>query len=129
MGIAPEQIEHGKVRCGLPVRHGRALEHLPALRVVGVETLIDKAGLPHPGLADHGHHLSMSGPSPLQGLHQGGKLRVTADKARQPPRCRRLQAPPEATRTDELKDVDRRCQSLDRHGSQRRDLHVPFRQT
>src|SRR5262245_2513895 len=80
-GRASEQVEHGQVRGGLPVRHGRALEHLPALRVVGVEILIDEAGLPHPGLTDHGHHLSMSRPSSLQGLHQGGKLRVAADKA------------------------------------------------
>src|SRR5262245_6643340 len=105
MGIASEQVKHGKVRCGLPVRYRRALQHLPALRVVRVDTLIDEAGLAHPGLADHGHHLSMSVPGSLQDLHQGGKLRVAADKARQPPRCRRLQASPDATRTDQLKDV------------------------
>ena len=109
MGIAPEQVEYREVGCGLAVGHGGALEHPPALRVVRVDTLIDEAGLPYPGLANHRDHLPMSGPSLLQGLHQGRKLRVTADKAGKPPGCRRLQAPPDPTRTNQLKDVYRRC--------------------
>ena len=117
MGIAPEQVEHGEVGGGLAVGYGRALQHAPALRVVRVDTLIDEAGLAHPGLADHGDHLPMAGPRPLQGLHQGRELRVAADKAGEPSSRGRLQAPPDTTRTDKLKDVDRRCQALDGHGS------------
>src|SRR5207244_4058957 len=109
MGIAPEQVEHREVRCRLAVGHRGALEHPPALRMVRVDTLIDEAGLPYPGLTDHCDHLPVSGSSMLQGLDQGRELRVTADKAGQPPGCRRLQAPPDATRTDQLKDVYRRC--------------------
>ena len=106
MGIAPEQVEHREVGGGLAVGHGGALEHPPALRVVRVDTFIDEAGLPHSGLADHGDHLPVSGPSTLQGLDQGRELRVASDKAGEPPGCRRLQAPPDATCADQLKDVE-----------------------
>jgi hypothetical protein len=77
--------------------------------MVRVDTLIDQAGLPYPGLADHGDHLPLSGSSMLQSLAQGRQLRVAADKAGEPAGRGRLQAPPDATRTDQLKDVERRC--------------------
>ena len=62
-------------------------------------------------------------------MHQGGELGIAADKAREPLYCHRLQTPPDAARTNQLKDVNRSCDTLDGHGAQWRDLYVPFRQT
>jgi hypothetical protein len=74
-----------------------------------MDKLIHQAGFPHPGLADDRDHLPMACPRTLQGLPQRHELRVAADKAGEPAGHSHLQAPPDATRTDELKDGDRRC--------------------
>ena len=75
---------------------------------------------PTPGLADYRHHLPLAGARLLQGLHQGRELGITADKAGEPARRGRLQAPPDATGTDQLKDLHRRVEPFDGHWSERR---------
>ena len=129
MTIALEQVHDGEIGRGFAVGHGRTLQHPPTLRVVRVDELIHQAGLPYPGLTDHRHYLPVSGPRTLQGLHQHREFGVAADKAREPAGRGRLQAPPDAAGADQLKDIERRCQALDRHGSQRRDLDIPLSQT
>ena len=129
MTIALEQVNDGEIGRGFAVGHGGTLQDPPALEVVRVDELIDEAGLSDPGLPDQGYHLPVSGPRPFQSLDQGRQLCVAADEASEPAGRGRLQAPPDATRADQLKDVYRRGDALDRHGAQRGDLHVPLGQT
>ena len=46
-----------------------------------VHTFIDQAGLAHPGLTNHRHHLPVSDPARRAAQHQRRALRVAADKA------------------------------------------------
>ena len=50
MAVALEQVDDREVGRGLAVGHRGALQHPPALGVVGVDELIDQARLAHPGL-------------------------------------------------------------------------------
>jgi hypothetical protein len=93
-----------------------------------VDALIDQTRFPHPGLAHERHHLPMAGRRPRQGLAQGRQLGVAACKAGQPAGRRGLEAVPQRTRPDQVKDLHRRCQPLDRDRSQRVDSHEAFHQ-
>jgi hypothetical protein len=129
MTIALEQVHDREIGRGFAVGHRGALQDPPALKAVRVDELIDEARLPDPGIPDQGRRLPVSGLCPRQGLHQGRHFRVAADKAGEPPDCGRLQAPPDAARADQLKDFYRRCETFDRHGAQRGDLHISLSQT
>jgi hypothetical protein len=85
-------------------------------------TLVDETGFPDPGFPNHRHHLAVSCPGTLQGVDQGRELRVASDKAGEPPNYCRLQAPPDATRPDQLEDVHRRVKPFDGDGSEGGDL-------
>ena len=98
MDIALEQVDNREVGRGLAVGHRGTLQHPPALRVVGVDKLIDQAGLPHPGLPDEGHDLAVAGSARSSAWRRAASSVLPPDKARQPPRRRGLQAPPERTR-------------------------------
>ena len=80
-----EQVTDWQVRRGLAVGHRATLQPQPALRVVGVEELIDQTGFAHPGLADQRDHLPLAGSGPYQGLLQRLHLRLPPHKGRQPP--------------------------------------------
>ena len=95
---------------------------------MGVEKLVRETGLAHPGLADHRHHLPVSGPSLLQGLHQSRELGIAADKAGEPAGRGRLQAPPNATGANQLKDLHRRVEPFNGHWPERGGPDVAFRQ-
>ena len=68
LGIALEQVDDGEVGRGFAVGHRGALQHAPALRVLGMDALIDQAGLAHPGFAHHRHHLAVPCRRPLSRL-------------------------------------------------------------
>ena len=129
MAVALEQVDDGEVRRGLAVGHRGALQHPPALGVVGVDELIDQARLAHPGLADQRHHLAV----PRPGLLPGPAVSAASSccrptKRREAPRRRCLQAPPDGTGPDQLKDLDGLGQPLDRHRPQGGDLHQALHQ-
>ncbi len=75
---------------GLAVGHRGALQHPPALGVMGVETLMHQAGLPHTRFSHQGDHLAMACPRPCQGLVERLQLLLPPDKGRQSPSARRL---------------------------------------
>ena len=96
--------------------------------MVRVDPLIDEAGLAHPGLPDHRHHLPVADLRLREGLDEGGHFRVTADEARQAPRHPGLKAPAQRRRPDELEDRDGLWQPLHGDWPQGRDLHQPLHQ-
>ena len=85
-----EQVTDRQVRRGLAVGHGATLQPQPALRVVGVEELVDQARFAHPGLAQERDDLPLASPGPCQGLLQRLHLGLPPDKGRQPPGHRGL---------------------------------------
>ena len=87
MAVALQQVDDREVGRGLAVGHRGALQHQPALRVVGVDELIDQARLAHARLAHQRHHLAMPRPRLCQGLLQGVSSVLPPHKAREPPRC------------------------------------------
>ena len=89
---------------------------------------IDETRFPDPGFPDHRHHLAMAGPGTLQGLDEGGELRLPTDKPRQSPRHPGLESTPERTRPDQLEDLYGFRQPLHRDGSHGLDLHQPLHQ-
>src|SRR5262249_38583014 len=129
VAVALEQVDDREIGRRLAVRYGGALEHQPLRRMMGVDELIDQARLPHPRLTDDGDHLTMTRLCTSQSLDQRRQLQIPSDKAGQPPGYRRLQAPLESTRTDQLKDIERPCDALHRHRVEWHDLHVALRQT
>src|SRR5439155_11825960 len=46
VAVALEQVDDREVRCRLAIGHRGTLQHPPALRVVGVDALIEQARLP-----------------------------------------------------------------------------------
>ena len=47
MAVALQQVDDGELGRGLAVGHRGALQHTPALGVMGVDTLVHQAGLAH----------------------------------------------------------------------------------
>ena len=76
-----EEIDDRQVRGRLPVRHGEALEDEPSLGPMGMDELVEEAGLPHAGLPDDGHDLAVpvtgSLEGPLELLHLDRRARRT----------------------------------------------------
>ena len=70
----------------------------------------------------------MPRPGPLQGLLQGRQLLLPSHEAGESPRRAGLQAPPDRTGPDQLKDLHGLRQPLDRKRPQGVDLHQPFGQ-
>ena len=129
MGVPLEQVNDREIRRGLAVRHRGALQDQPPRRVVGraapcadtvapVDELIEQARLPHPGLADHGHHLAVTRRGTRQCLPEGRQLLLPPHKAGEAAPHRRLQAPPERADPHQLSDLDGFHQTLDRNGAQ-----------
>src|SRR5437016_2763953 len=98
VGIAPEQINEGQIRCGFAIRDRGAFQDPPALEVVRMDELIDEARLSDPGLTDQGHHLPVSGLRTYQGLDESHQLQIPSNKAGESSGRGRLQAPPDPTR-------------------------------
>ena len=87
VAVALEQVEHREVGRGLAVGHRGALQHQPALGVVGVDELVDQARLAHAGLAHQRHHLACPAPARCQGLLQRLQLRSAARQSGVSPRA------------------------------------------
>ena len=88
-----EQVADRQVGGGFAVGDRAALQPQPALRVVGVEELVDQARFAHAGLAEERHHLPLAALRALQRLVQRGQLRLPAHKAGESTGDGRLQAP------------------------------------
>ena len=97
--------------------------------MVGVDELVDQAGLAHPGLPDARHDLAVAGASALQGLAQGLELCLPPDETGEATGRHRLQARAGGAGTDEFEHLHRLRQPLDRNGAQGVDLHEPFDQS
>ena len=93
-----------------------------------MDTLVDQAGLPYTGLAHQGHHLAVARARLGQRLLQGGEFRLTPDKAGEAPRRRGLEAAVQRAGPDQLEDLHRRVESLDRHRPEGGDPHQPLDQ-
>ena len=128
MEVLFEQRHHRKVRCSLGVRQRRAGQHLPALRVELLQTLVHETGFPHARLPEHGHHLPMPSRSPFQGLAHAGERGFAPHQARQAPRHRRLETPLERADTKQFIHLERLGQPFDRHRPQRLEAHQPLHQ-
>ena len=118
-----EQLDDREIRRGLAVGDRGTLQHPPALRLVGMDDLIDQARLAHARFPDQRHHLAMAGASLGEGVLYGRQLLVPADKPRQAPHHPRLKAAAQGARPDQFIDLHRLRQSLDRDGPQRGDAH------
>ena len=129
VAVALEQVDDGEVGRGLAVGHRGALQHPPALRAVGVDTLIDQAGLAHPRFPHQGDHLAMAGlrllpgpgaapPAPCCRPTKGVSPRAAAA-------CKRRRS---ALAPDQLEHLDGLRQPLHRHRPQGGDLHQALHQ-
>ena len=121
--VALEQVNDRKVGRRLAVGHRGTLQHPPALRVVGVDTLVHQAGLAHPGLPHYRHDLAVARAGLLQRLAHGGEFRLAPDKAGEAPCGSGLEASTEGARSDQLEHLYRLWHAPDRDGSQRLHLH------
>src|SRR5207244_12869267 len=97
VAVALEQVNDREVGRSLAIRHRGALQHQPPRCVMGMDELIDQARLSHARLADHGHHLAMTRPGPLQRLLQNSQLLLPSHEAGEPTRRAGLQAPAAGT--------------------------------
>ena len=84
-----------------------------------MDELVEEAGLPYAGLADHGDHLTVALAGPVEAVSQLLQLRGAADEAREPPPGRGLEAGASGTGPRQLEDLDGLGESLDRHGAER----------
>ena len=107
--VALEQVHDREVGGRLAVGHRGTLQHPPALRVVGMDTLVHQAGLPHPGLAHDGHHLAVASAGLVERLAQGGEFRLAPHKAGEAPRGRGLEAAAQRAGPDQLEHLHRLC--------------------
>jgi hypothetical protein len=107
MDVAPEQIEHGKIRGGFAIGHRGTFEDPPSREVVGMDELIHQAGLPHPGLSNHGDDVAVARGGPGQCLLECFEFHLAPDEAREPTRRGSLEAPPDHTGPDQFEDVHR----------------------
>jgi len=128
LAVLLQQVDDGEVRRGLAIGHRGALQHPPALRAVGVDHLVDQAGLPHARLSYQGDHLALPGLRLGQGMVHRRQLVLPSHKGCQAPRGGGLQAPAQRTGTHQLKHRDRLRQALHRHRPQRGHLHQALHQ-
>jgi hypothetical protein len=77
---------------------------------MGVDELVEQAGLPHARLPDDGSDLSMTRPGPLERLLQGRELLLAPYEAGEPPHGAGLQTSADRTGPDQLNDLDWLCQ-------------------
>ena len=121
-----EEIDDRQVRGRLPVRHGEALEDEPSLGAMGMDELVEEAGLPHAGLPDDGHDLAVpaagslegpleqppthtaAAPGSLEGALQLLHLDVAPDEPGEPLGGGGAQARPQGSSPDQLVGLDRR---------------------
>ena len=114
MAIAFEQVDDREIRRRLAVGHRGALKYRPPLCVVRVDELIHQARFPHAGFPNYGHHLAMPRPGLLQGLLQGRQLLLPPYETGEPACRAGLQTPAHRTGPNQLKDLYRVGQPLDR---------------
>ena len=93
-----------------------------------VGELPEEAGLADAGLADDGHDLAVPGAGALQGLAELLQLRVAPDEAREAAGGGRLQPRAHGPGADDLEDLDRGVQALDRPRAEGLHLDVAFGQ-
>ena len=121
--VGPEQVDQGQVGRGPPVRDRPALQHEPAAADVRVRDLPEQARLPTPGSPTR----ATTCPCPLAGqLHRAVDLIHLGAAPHEPgqaARGHRLQPRAGAPGADELEDLDRRRQPLDRRRAERLRLH------
>jgi hypothetical protein len=91
------------------------------MQAMGACELVEEAGLPHPGLADHRRQLAVAVGRKLLGAAKLLDLRVTAHEARQPAAGGRLQPGPGGAGSRHLVHVHVLHQSL--HGYRTQRLH------
>ena len=84
--VAAQELDDGKVRRGLPVRHRGGLEHQPPLTPMRVGELPHQPRLADSWLAYDRDELAVALARSPQRLPQQLDLRVAAHKAREPPR-------------------------------------------
>ena len=127
--VALEQVDHGQVRRGLPVRNGARLHDEPPVGPVGVRHLPDQSRLPDARLPDESDHLTGPRSRPTDGLAHLFQLRLPADEPREAAGRRGVQPRAKWPRSRHLIEVDRRAQALDGHWAERRDRDEPFRES
>ena len=74
-----------------------------------------QARLPHPGLPDHGHHLTVARPGLRLSLANSLEFRLPPHKGGQPTCCAGLQTAADRTGPGQLAYLDRLAQPLDRN--------------
>ena len=126
--IAPEELDERQKRRRLSIGDRDALDDQPALRAVGVGELPEEARLAYTGLADDGHDLAVPDAGTIQGLAELLHLRVASDEAREATGGGRLQPRAHGPGADDLEELDRGVQALDRPLTQGLHHDVPFRQ-
>jgi hypothetical protein len=85
------------------------------VHAVEVGELPEETRLAHAWLPDHGDHLAVALPGPVEGAPELLQLRVPADEAREPPPRCGLEAGAGGAGPHQLKHLHRLAQPLDRH--------------
>ena len=120
--IASKQLDHGKVGGGLAVGDRGGLHDEPAVHAMGVGELPEETRLAHARLPDHGDHLAVAQAGPVESVAELLQLCVPADKAREPPPRRGLEAGAGGAGPRQLEHLDRLAEPLDRRRAERSDL-------
>ncbi len=120
--VGLEQEDQRHVRSGLAVGDRARLEHQPPVRAVRVNELVEQPRFADAGLADDGHHLSPPMRRLVQRQAQPLDLGLAADELSEPARHGHLEARTGGAGADDLVDLHRFGQSLDRRQAERLDL-------
>jgi hypothetical protein len=85
--------------------------------------LPDEARLAHPRLTDYGDDLPATLPCPVKSISDLLHFSATADEAHETSFRRGLEAGAGGACPHQLEDLDRRVETLDRHGTERGDFN------
>jgi hypothetical protein len=113
--VGLEQVGDRQIRSGLAVGGRAALQHEPPLGARGLGELMEEAGLAHPSVPDHRHHLPLPGASLAQGLVQGPEFRLPPHERGQLSCGQGLQARPSRAGAHQLVDLYGHGHPLDGH--------------
>jgi hypothetical protein len=126
--VALQQVTDGKVGGRLAIGDRVAVEDQPPRRAMRVGELVEETRFAHSRLADDRHELAVASSGAFQGLAERFELRRPPYETGEPAGGGSLQARPRGHGPDQLEHLHRVGQALDRHQTERPDLHQSFGQ-
>ncbi len=126
--VVLEQCDHGQIARRSSERDRRGLENQPAKQPMRMGEFIQQTRFADAGFADNGHQLTRPRGHRLLRAAELIQFGLAADELRQAPDAGGLQTGARGARANELMDLLRFGEALDRHRTERPRADVSFRQ-